>query len=566
MALKTMSKIDDSALEFRPAHQVMDLARLGAFYPYPLSFMRSLIRRILNEKWDIQRAQISLCNDGFGHVVYEISTPNQVYSYVVFVKYLDPDFRSDRVIAEDWDMTVALCEGKIDADRLAVLRSNVPLQEQGRVDTKCFVLSRANKSARNFNYVVDRLATGQQPDLDIMAKVGYLYRTTAVYGSGKFGMADWEKVRTTYVDFARPYAAEMFSCFLIRDFSLFQANHVAKIRSPETAVAMDKNIERYVGIGNATGLGMAPYLINHPLLITNWVEIRETALARVKRAGLMNIDTRGEFICLAEKAMQHLNEVATNNEDQNAINTNACTDTACLLQWFETQTGLENWTQVTDYAESNFGHEAQELLHALLLELFAYLFLDLEDQLNVEEKYDLIPEMPVSQLSKTIEDKYDWALGVDFNDKDCLGTFWYRSEEKQEPRLGNRYDDPGADREMLLGIACCIRECYDDLTGYDENAGTAEFAMAHPEHRYTIRRIQTMAHTRYGEIRANVLDKDVLPIHLLRCKLSFFGVGKFDPRSRLWVRNTMFQGAPLISDIGATTEDTWCFPIKPKPI
>ena len=39
-----------------------------------------------------------------------------------------------------------------------------------------------------------------------------------------------------------------------------------------------------------------------------------------------------------------------------------------------------------------------------------------------------------------------------------------------------------------------------------------------------VRRIQTMAATRYGEIRANLLDRDVLPMHLLRCKLSFFGV------------------------------------------
>ena len=51
-----------------------------------------------------------------------------------------------------------------------------------------------------------------------------------------------------------------------------------------------------------------------------------------------------------------------------------------------------------------------------------------------------------------------------------------------------------------------------------------------------------------------------MPIHLLRCKLSFFGVGKFDPKSRLWVRNTMFQGAPIIDDIEDIYEDDWFFP------
>ena len=31
---------------------------------------------------------------------------------------------------------------------------------------------------------------GDQPDPELVASVGYLMRTTAVYGSGKFGVAD----------------------------------------------------------------------------------------------------------------------------------------------------------------------------------------------------------------------------------------------------------------------------------------------------------------------------------------------------------------------------------------
>jgi len=187
---KHAAHISDADLTLRPANVVMDLDRLGTFYPYPLSFMRSLIRRLMREKWDIRPAIFDLTPEGYGDVVYEITTPNAVFSYVIFSKYLDPDKRSDRVIAEDWDMTVTLCEGTVDKARLAFLRKNVPLQEMGRVDSKCFVLSRANKSVRNYEYVVEALSKGKQPDLDIMAKVGYLYRTTAVYGSGKFGMAN----------------------------------------------------------------------------------------------------------------------------------------------------------------------------------------------------------------------------------------------------------------------------------------------------------------------------------------------------------------------------------------
>ena len=176
--------------------------------------------------------------------------------------------------------------------------------------------------------------------------------------------------------------------------------------------------------------------------------------------------------------------------------------------------------------------------------------------------------MRLEDLKTLIETQYDWALDIDYSDPKTQGVFWYRSEEKMEPRLGKRFEEPGADSEMLLGIGWYVCEAYRDLCAFIGGQGvevtTARFVFAHPEHRYITRRMQTMAKTRYGEIRINAIDLDVLPIHLLRCKLSFFGVGKFDPRSRMWVRNTMFQGAPLVSDIGNNPEDTWCFPIRPN--
>ena len=556
----------DISAYMRPAATVMDVSRLGCLYPYPLSFMRSLLRQVMRQNWQITPANISLNDEGYGHAIYEIVTPRTVFSYVIFTKYLDPEHRSDRVIAEDWDMTVTLCEGRVDEDRLAALQANVPLQEKGRVDTRCFVLSRANKSVRNYEAVVTALSAGHQPDLDAMAKVGYLYRTTAVYGSGKFGMADWEKVKTRWPDFSSPFDAEMFSCWMIRHFSLFQADYVAANRAPKTAVKMDDKIKRYVGIGNATGLGMAPYLINHPLLINNWIEVRETALARVLAQAIPDDVSRGHFICLALKAKQHLGEIATDNEEQNKLNANAGADLERALAWFKGR-DISAWTELAEYVWSNLGVEAQELINVLLLELYPDMIVDLKDTLSVDEVYSLQANMPASDLKQLIETHYGWSLNIDYSDPKTQGVFWYRSEEKMEPRLGQRFEEPGAENEMLLGIGWYVCECYASLCKFIETHGpdikTARFVFAHPEHRYITRRMQTMAKTRYGEIRVNAIDLEVLPIHLLRCKLSFFGVGKFDPRSRMWVRNTMFQGAPLVSDIGTDIGDTWCFPIRP---
>ncbi len=557
----------DKGLTLRPVDVVMDLERLGTLHPYRLSFMRSLIRKIGRENWQIARADHGLDDRGHGHVVYEIRTPRQLFSFVAFAKHLEPENRSDRVIAEDWDMTATLCEGAVDAERLEFLRANVPLQENGRVDATCLVLSRANKSVRNFDYVVHCLCEGVQPSVDILAKVGYLYRTTAVYGSGKFGLADWRKVRSQYPDFSRPFMAEMLVCYLIRQFSLDQVEHIAHHRTGGRHTPLDPALKRYVGIGNATGLGMAPYLINHPLLINRWVEAREIALARVLRDGVFDQARFDRFLAIARQAMQHLEEIATDNLDQNAINDRTRQQLELLLVRLNDGEPPSSWQEIMDVAEGTVGTEARELACSIMMELHPELVDDLEDQLCEDEEYRLAPEMPLDELRQMIEDRYDWALAYDFATDDARATFWYRSEEKMEPRLGQRGKEPGEDREMMLGIAYAVQQCHRDLTTFVSGHGSvtvAAFAMAHPEHRRILRRIQTMSQTRYGEIRANLLDAGVRPIRLLRCKLSFFGVGKFDPRSRLWVRNTMFQGAPLPEELGAPGCDQWYFPVKPQ--
>ncbi len=551
-------------LRLRDAETVMNLNRLGCLYQYRLSFMRILIRRLVRERWKIERRVFDLDSDGFGTAIYEIQTPQDLFSFVVFAHYLDPAERSDRVIADKWDMTVTLCLGRVDAERLENLRDNVPLQEAGRLDPSCIVLSRANKSARNFEYVVNCLANGDQPDLKEIARVGYLYRTTAVYGSGKFGMADWQKVSQRCPDFAQPFAAEMFCCYLIRQFSLEQANFLAACRNPAKAVALGPGISRYIGIGNATGLGMAPYLINHPLLISRWIEVRETALARAMHDGPFTEELLDRFVQLADRAIRHLNQIATDNQPQNLINETAAAeleDFRGRLQ--EHASDFHSWIDVATVAARDYGYETQELVNSLIIELHANLVDRLEDQLLLEERYDLSPEMPVTELKNLIEERYQWALNFDHEQPGSTAVFWYRSEEKMEPRLGIRNKEPGHEREMAIDVARAVSNCYADVRKFSMSASgnlVADFCLRFPIHRRIIRRIQTMAKTRYGDIQANLLDADVLPIHLLRCKLSFFGVGKFDPKSRLWVRNTMFQGAPVRTELQADFDD-WCFPV-----
>lgn len=554
-----------SALPLRPARQVMNLERLGAMHQSRLSFMRTLVRRIMRERWKIEPVRFDLDADGYGTVVYEVHAPHGLYSFVLFSDYLSPEARNDRVIATQWDLTMALAEGRVDDVYLEKLRQNVPRQEAGRVDARVFVLSRANRSARNFDYVVEQLARGEQPDIKQISRVGYLYRTTAVYGSGKLGMADWEKVHTHYRDFARPFAAEMFVCLMLRNFSLLQAEHIARHRAPETFQPMRPEIKRYFGIGNSTGLGMAPYLINHPLLINRWIEMRELALARIRVLGDITPRIHDHLHELIQRCIRHMQETWTEDEWQTRNNRQVLADLEALMA--QATRPLESWDTLLYWSEQHCSLQGQELLVSILLELYPELVDELEEYHCVEEHLDLDPLMPLQTLKSVIEDRYAWALAIDFSAEGAREICWYRSEEKMEPRLGSVADMEARKKQMALGVGYAVRKCYNQLCAYIEqhpDHTTARFMVACPKMRGIVRRIQSMSRCIYGDIQANLLDRDVLPMHLLRCKLAFFGVSKFDPRSRLWVRNTMFQGAPLLEDIGSRFSDDWFMPLAPQ--
>ena len=432
------------------------------------------------------------------------------------------------------------------------------------MDARVIVLSRANRSARNFNYIVEQLSKGLQPDISRIANVGYLYRTTAVYGSGKLGMADWEKIREYCPDFSRPFAAEMFVCFMLRNFSLLQVEHIAKNTNPSTFRPLSIQIKRYFGIGNSTGLGMAPYLINHPLLINQWITIRELALAEICAYGEVTPKIQQNLNELIQRSRIHLSQTFTEDSWQTNNNQNVLNDLNKIENHIKDR--ILDWNQFLNWCYQNCVLQTQELMISIILELYPSIVDELENYQVVDESMNLYPSMSLSTFKVLIEEKYNWILNYDFTQPSSTQTFWYRSEDKMEPRLGRCDLDVGKEKQMSLGIAYEVFTCYETISTYlkeNSDCTIAQFLISHTQPRGIVRRIQNMAQFYYGEIQANLLDENVLPMHLLRAKLSFFGVSKFDPRSKLWVRNTMFQGAPLLEDIGKPYQDDWFMPIAP---
>ncbi|MGI9389999.1 MAG: hypothetical protein ACR2O1_08085, partial [Boseongicola sp.] len=442
-------------IELRPPDSVMRLSRMGAAHQTRLSFMRVLLRNLRREKWQFDRPVWEIDENGVGTAIYRAIGPRRTYSLVAFAHDLPDDMRSDRVIATAWDATFALFDGTpTDAD-VERLRRNVPLQEAGRVSDSELSLSRANRSVRLWDHVVERLSTGHQPDWEMVESVGYLMRTTAVYGSGKFGAADY-KTLADRDTLGGPFRAEMLAVYLIRCFSLDLVEHFAKQIGGSIAVDLDADIRRSLGIGNSTGLGMAPFLVNHPGLLNAWITARETALAKVRRIEKAAPNDLQVFQRFLARACALVDCWSTSHEAQ-AVRVAELQSELSALKDHITIEGLDHnnpWDRLYLWATKNVSVEAQELVASLVLEPYGELVDALAESMAVDEteSFQIEASQPLSDLKSLINERYSWAQVPDYAAPGHSARFWYVSEAKLEPRLGERFDEPGAELEQPLDI------------------------------------------------------------------------------------------------------------------
>lgn len=539
----------------RSPDTVMCLARMGSAHPSRLSFLRVMLRRIKAEGWRFDRPVWQIDATGVGRAVYRAVGPERTYSLVAFAHDLPDQMRSDRVIATAWDATFALFDGTPDASDLDRLAANVPLQEAGRISRHELTLLRANRSVRLFGHVVDRLAAGCQPDAAEIDAVGYLMRTTAVYGSGKFGAADRASIADR-AEMTGPFQAEMLSVWLVRAFSVDLVEHLAAVQGGIAAVRLDRGLRRRLGVGNATGLGMAPFLVRHPVLLNNWMMAREEALARVRALPDVGVAENAAFANALIAAQDNAARWRSTHPVQLAKLADLRADLSQLVAHVATdwdKTKVEPWNALWLWGEENLSLEGQEQLLSLLLEPHGALVDGLADCMTADEDaaFGIDGAMSVTCLRGLLNERYAWALGQDYADPQVSARFWYVSQEKLEPRLGERYAEAGSEREQPLDIARQADALITALLDWPGDAPLAGFLLACPEHRHIVRRVQAAERRPFAEIRDNLIGANVLPIDLLRCKLAFFGATHFDPRSDRWVRISLFQGAPFPDEMPA---------------
>ena len=389
----------------RPPSFVMRLSCLGAFHQTRLSFMRSLLRRLRAEKWRFSRPLFALDARGVGRAVYRAqSGDGRVFSLVAFARDLPAALRSDRVIATAWDAAFALFDGDPTTADLDRLVRHAPRQEAGRYTARELALSRANRSARLFSHCVDRLAAGLQPQRRLLLEVGYLMRTTAVYGNGKFGLADRDIACARFGSRA-PFQAELLAVWLARAFAVDWVEHLARARNPNAAGFSSAN-RRSLGIGNSTGLGMAPFLMNHPALLHRWILARETALQRARAASFAAAAADGFLTALAR--MQTLAaQWQVDDPTQQAKIERLRIDLAAARRLAEAATSARRpgfvWDDLYRWGQKTLSPEGRECLVGLLIEPHGALVDDLCERMDAdEERFFDFPAATVARLRRAL--------------------------------------------------------------------------------------------------------------------------------------------------------------------
>ena len=546
--------------ELRNPKDVMKLSKLGSFHQSKLSFLRSFLKEF--KDWTFKRDLFELNEFGHGTAIYSFKKGNRIYSLICFANELDEKERSDRVIATKWDAAFALYDGIPTKEDIERLKSEVPKQEVGRLSCKELTLSRANKSVRVFNHVIESLSEGKQPDISLLSSVGYLYRTTAVYGSGKFGLADRFRIKDREEIYG-PFRLEMMLVYLVRQFTFDQVNHVAKNKNPKKAVSLDLEISRSLGIGNSTGLGMAPFIVNHPTLLNNWILARETALKEIREIKQVEKKDSDLFKKLLKKSIKNITSWNTDSEYQLKKIRSLLEDLNNFMIFLERNLDFSKdfaFNEVYLWLEKNSGDECIEYIVSMMMEPYDQIVNPLINKMSSEEEqYFTIPtNRTVLELRNILEEKYEQILKIDFSKDENNQNFWFISKNKEEPRLADRYEEKGSELEQPLAIARDIKKLHEALSLFKNSSTIDKFLLQNNHLRHVVRRAFIVEKFPYSEIQDNTIGKSIIPIDMLRLKLSFFGALKFDPRSDKWLRICMFQGAPLPEQL-KSYDDSWVY-------
>ena len=263
------------------------------------------------------------------------------------------------------------------------------------------------------------------------------------------------------------------------------------------------------------------------------------------------------------KSIKNITSWNTDSEFQNNKIKNLLRDLEKFINYLNKSLNFKNsflFNEIYFWIEKNLSDECIEYIVSMMMEPYPNIVENLiQNMSSDEDKYFNIPvNRTIEELRNILEANYSEILQIDFKKEENNQNFWFISKNKEEPRLANRFNDPGSDLEQPLAIARDIKKLYEVIFTKKNSLTIGKFLMGHDELRHVVRRAFIIEKFPYSEIQDNTIGSKLMPIDMLRLKLSFFGAVKFDPRSDKWLRICMFQGAPLPIDL-KSFNDYWIY-------
>ncbi|MCU1518935.1 MAG: hypothetical protein JWQ75_3656 [Pseudarthrobacter sp.] len=555
-------------MQLRDPGVVMAPETLGALQPTRFSASRTLMNKMVQERWVISRPEFDVDALGEGSARYHVAVNDDwSFEFVVFSNAPKEGVeRTDRIIGSHWDMMGALVEGSADNERIEQTKRELPKLYGGRAAPGTLIWCRANRSMRAFNLTVDALSRGEQPPARVLGAVCYLMRNTGLDGNGTFGTRSFAAYESDH-PLRTPYHAQMLTSYLMREFSLDLAEHMAAARNPE-APALSHGFRRFLGLGNASGLGLVLFAKNHPNMVDRWLTLRESALAQARSLELAGNAPELERLdgllsrAVTYKAQDRMRYTYQPAADMVSLELSELRGRLAELAALATVPG-----RILDalYAQAaDLTLETQEILSTLLMELLPYPE-DMTSLISVDERPLASPTTPVSELLDVIAKDYSWALDVDLSTSAANHFAWYKSANAEEPRRGPLHDLPDLLDDMTLDLPQKLQALVPVLQHARADLTTGALVRQYPESRATIERILAHRDQDYHTVRANTRDEDFNPARIIRLfNSAFYGLDKTKEDGPVGVVGVIFHGAPTPAEIANGTGHDWQFPAEPE--
>ncbi|MCB1464205.1 MAG: hypothetical protein KDJ90_17715 [Nitratireductor sp.] len=538
---------------------------MRAAYPSALSFARLAMADFVRRRLKVERLRVDLDEAGRGEALYRVVDGERVFHLFVISQQLPAAQQLDRNFATAWDATAALCEGSWSENREAFLRREIPKQTAGWVDCDTLIVTRANRSGRLFDAVVDSLSKGLQPDPGLLTEVGYIMRTTGFIGNGAIGTRPFAGLPEDHPLY-QPYFAQMFSAFLLREFVFDLVDSMAAARS-RSAVRLDASLRRFIGLGNSAATGLTRFMVNHPEYMHQWGNAQEAAFACAK----MRVPTLAELEKLetfVNKAAAYFRVDCSSSRGVFSHSEKLAADLDLVAEHLSSAMPRVSQAPLAELCEWSMhfcGHDATEILHSIILEIYPDIIAHFSQFLYAGEPGTLDPLMTVGELKSLVVENYAWVEAWDWGGGEADRFFWFHSVlAPADARRGNRHVQADAERENAFETVRQVRLLSRHLDGLSLTMTVAELAATAPQFWGVIARIQSVAGLDYAEMRDNPLREDFSPFPSIRKVLAFFGMERFESAPSKVVRGALLQGAPIAEDVARGLDGDWPFALPPE--